>query len=113
MKIKISILAAVAAAGLFFATGCVQHRVVYVREPGVAPGGEEIVTATPPPPQVEVVGIAPGPEFVWVPGCWEWHGHWVWAGGRWAVGPHPHAHWIPGRWARRGHGHVWIHGYWR
>ena len=113
MKTKISILAAVVVSGLLFGAGCVQHRVVYVREPAVAAGGEVIVTATPPPPQVEVVGMAPGPEFVWVPGCWEWHGHWVWAGGRWAVGPHPHAHWIPGRWARRGHGHVWIHGYWR
>ncbi len=97
---------------LLLGSGCVERRVVYVREPAPA-GGETVVTEAPPPPQVEVVGIAPSPEFVWVPGCWEWRGRWFWIGGRWAVGPHPHALWMPGRWARHGHGHVWIRGYWR
>ena len=114
-KISVLVLGCVAGASLLFGAGCVQRRVVYVREPAVAPApGEEIVvTETPPPPQVEVVGLAPGPDFVWMPGCWEWRGHWVWAGGRWAIGPHPHARWIPGRWTRHGRNHVWIRGYWR
>ena len=117
MKTKTSalILGTVIAGTLAFGTGCVQRRVVYVREPAppTIEAGEETITETPPAPQVEIVGAAPGPDFVWVPGCWEWHGHWVWAGGRWAVGPHPHAHWIPGRWTRHGRDHVWIRGYWR
>ncbi len=96
-------------------SGCVERRVVYVRQPAPPPpaGGEVVVTEAPPAPQVEVVGIAPGPEFVWMPGAWEWRGRWFWVGGRWAAGPHPGALWVQGRWIRHGHGHVWVRGYWR
>ena len=96
--------------------GCVERRVVYVREPVLVPPpatDQTVITTSPPAPQVEIVGAPPGPEYVWVPGCWEWRGRWVWTGGRWAMGPHPHAAWIPGRWVRRGHDWVWIRGYWR
>jgi hypothetical protein len=125
MKMKISglMLGSALAAGLFLGAGCVERRVVYVPQPvpagtvnpaPPAPGESGVVvTADPPAPQVEVVGAAPGPEFVWMPGCWEWHGGWVWIGGRWMIGPHPHAAWVPGRWARHRHGYVWIRGYWR
>ena len=118
MKNKISVLILGGALLTSFLSGCVQRRVVYVRDPVVAPGPppamEEVVITRPPPaPQVEIVGPAPGPDHVWVPGCWEWRGAWVWVGGRWAIGPHPHAHYVPGRWNRHGHSYVWIRGYWR
>jgi hypothetical protein len=68
---------------------------------------------SPPPPQVEAVGAPPSSEFVWIPGCWQWRGNWVWVSGRWATRPHPKSIWVPGRWTYRQDGYVWIHGYWR
>ena len=69
----------------------------------------------PPPPQVEVVPAAPGPlnVWLWVPGAWEWHGRWVWAGGHWAARPHAGAVWVGGYWGWHGHRRYWVHGYWR
>jgi hypothetical protein len=77
------------------------------------PGNERIVMQTPPAPHVEVVGAPPGPEYVWMPGVWQWHEAWAWAPGRWGVRPRPNAVWISGQWTRYGHGWVWIRGYWR
>ena len=76
---------------------------VVVEEPG-----------TPPTPRYEVVTVCPGPEQVWVPGCYEWQrGGWVWIGGRWALRPHRGAVWLAPHWEHRGRGHVWIGGGWR
>jgi len=33
-----------------------------------------VVPQAPPPPQVEVVPVAPGPNYYWVPGYWYWGG---------------------------------------
>ena len=41
---------------------------------------------TPPPTPVEVVTVAPGPDYYWVPGYWGWNGGWVWIGGGWGYG---------------------------
>lgn len=72
-----------------------------------------VVEQAPPPPPVETVVVAPGPDYVWVDGEWNWQGRWVWIGGHWGYPPHPHAVWIVGRsW----HDHYgWHHerGYWR
>ena len=68
---------------------------------------------TPPAPQVEVVPVAPGPEYVWAPGYWAWNGGWVWIGGRWVVRPYPGAIWVGGHWGRLGRGYVWVRGHWR
>lgn len=44
----------------------------------------DVVTATPPPPLVEVVPARPHPWAVWVPGYWVAHPHrWIWVHGRW------------------------------
>ena len=76
---------------------------VVVEEPGV-----------PPAPRYEVVPVCPGPEQVWVPGCYEWQrGSWVWTGGRWSLRPHRGAVWAGPHWEHRGRGHVWIGGGWR
>jgi hypothetical protein len=68
-----------------------------------------------PPPQVEVVPVAPGPLDVWfwAPGEWVWRGQWVWVGGRWASRPHPGAVWVGGGWGWRGHHRVWVESHWR
>jgi hypothetical protein len=45
-----------------------------------------IVSQTPPPAQVEVVTVCPGPDYYWAPGYWGWSGGWIWIGGGWRVG---------------------------
>ncbi len=98
------------AACLPLLAGCVTREVVY-RDRPVA--GEE--APAPPPPQTEIVTVAPGPLAVWfwTPGCWEWRGHWIWAGGHWMHRPHPGAIWVGPHWGWRGHHRVWVGGGWR
>jgi len=97
--------------------GCVEREVVYRDRLVPAAPGEVVETdpGEPPPPQTEVVTVAPGPlsAWFWVPGCWEWRGHWVWYGGHWAIRPHHGAVWIHAGWVHRGHGRVWVSGHWR
>ena len=138
------------------ATGCVEHKVVYVpayqtqqvyqavpaytyqpqttyqtqpAQPGtaaaptVAPQPDAqpatssntvIVAQAPPAPQVEVVPVAPGPAYVWVPGYWSIGvgGGWVWVGGHYGIPPRPHAVWVAGHWGWHGRGYVWVGGHW-
>ena len=62
----------------------------------------------------KVIYPAPGPDYVWVGGCWTWYGdRWCWARGHWAYPPYRGAYWYGGRWDHRGGSHVWIGGYWR
>ncbi len=51
-----------------------------------------VAPSTPPPAQVEVVPVAPGPDYVWTSGYWAWRGGgWVWIGGVWTPPPpRPH-----------------------
>lgn len=86
-----------------------------INTPGTVtpPPAQVVVAQAPPPPIVETVVVAPGPDYVWVAGDWEWRNRWVWVGGHWVLPPHPHAVWVVGVW---GHGpHGWHHtpGYWR
>ena len=72
-----------------------------------------IVEQAPPPPQLEIVGIAPGPNHVWAPGYWTWRGGiWVWVGGCWKLRPAPGAVWIGPHWAHHGRGYIYVKGYW-
>ena len=120
MKKSILAKSLVLAVGLPLLAGCIVERparTVTVVQPAPPPGDQVVVEQpeNPPPPQVDIVTVAPGPLdlWYWVPGCWEWRGHWVWAGGRWAPRPHPHAVWVGGHWGHRGHGYVWVGGRWR
>ncbi len=72
-----------------------------------------VVAEAPPPPRVEVIGVAPGPGFFWVPGYWRWGpGRHVWVGGHWA--PHrPGHYWVAPHWARVGVSFHFRGGYWR
>jgi hypothetical protein len=113
---------------LLLATGCAERHTVYVQSPAPSPSaaveeivfvkvqppsGENAITEAPPAPQVEVVGAAPGRDYVWMPGVWQWHGGWVWVSGRWVIAPRLEAVWVPGHWTHRRQGWTWIHGYWR
>ena len=57
-----------------------------------------VVTVAPPPPQVEVVGLAPGPGYFWIGGYWGWRG-----------GRH---YWVDGRWEHHQNGWYRIEGHW-
>lgn len=117
MKTSTFIKCALIGTSLPLLAGCVEREVVYRDRPvAVAPG--EVVAAEPgepPPVQTEIMTAAPGPMDVWfwVPGCWEWRGHWVWYGGHWSARPHPGAVWVHAGWGHRGHGRVWVTGHWR
>ena len=76
------------------------------------------VSYGPPPPRYGVVGVAPGPGYVWTDGYWDWRGGaWVWAPGRWMRPPRRHAVWVPGYWEehheRGRRGYAFRRGYWR
>jgi len=68
----------------------------------------------PPPPRVEVIPVAPGPEFFWVYGHWTWVGHeHRWEDGHWER-HREHEYWVPHRWERDERGQWRLHeGYWR
>lgn len=103
-------LALLGAAALSLA-GCV---VVPYRGPGYAYSSEPgpVVDSQPPPPQVEVMPVAPGPGYVWIGGHWGWNlGRHVWIGGRWMLPPAGYA-WVPGYWGRHDRGWRWHGGYW-
>ena len=125
--------------GLLVSAGCAQHRSTHSSSqlasvqsgtanaplttpknspnssalPAKIPSDPSLITNPPPPAQVEVVGAPPGPDYVWIPGHWEWQGTWTWTSGKWATIPAPRAAWIPGHWSRRENGWVWVEGYWR
>ena len=78
-----------------------------------APPPASTPTATVPPPPTTVVTdavvVSPGPDYVWVNGCWAWDGfRWVWMPGHWMLPPYPGTIWIDGYWR----GGVWYRGYW-
>jgi len=77
-------------------------------------GGGYYVRVAPPPPRYAVVGVAPGPGFVWTEGFWDRRGgNWFWVQGRWARPPRARAVWVPGRWVDRGGRYRFERGHWR
>ena len=78
------------------------------------PSGAVYVRARPPAAVVEVRGVAPGPEFVWVDGYHRWDGErHVWVAGHWERRPRGNARWVPGRWRHSDRGWYWVEGHWR
>jgi hypothetical protein len=115
MKNSILIKTVLITVALPLFAGCIverqPRRVVYVQQP--APQAEVVVEdPAPPPPQNEVITVAPDPTFIWIGGNWEWRGHWVWAGGHWDR-PHPGRVWVHGGWEHRGNSRVWVAAHWR
>jgi hypothetical protein len=78
------------------------------------PPGAVYVRAAPPAYRVEVVGTAPGPEYIWIRGYHRWDGvAYVWVPGRWERPTHAHALWVDGEWHHNSHGYYWVEGHWR
>ena len=87
---------------------------VYGPGPGPAYGGEgEVVGVAPPPPQYEVIGVAPFVGAVWIGGYWGWSGgRHVWVPGRWDHG-RPGYRYVPHRWEQSGRGWHQQPGHWQ
>jgi outer membrane lipoprotein SlyB len=66
-----------------------------------------------PPPPVETVIAAPGPDYVWIAGEWEWNNAWVWRSGCWTHPPYGYTGWIRGSYWRDGRGWHHYRGHWR
>lgn len=73
-----------------------------------------VVQEAPPAEIVEVATPSPGPDCVWIKGCWTWNNKWEWKSGYWDRRPHESAVWVGGYWSEHPHG-GWVHhhGYWR
>ncbi|HEY0745971.1 MAG TPA: hypothetical protein VGD63_04675 [Steroidobacteraceae bacterium] len=83
---------------------------VVVPNQGHYAGG--VVMVAPPPPRVEVIGVAPEPGYVWVGGYWGWvGGRHEWVSGHWVEG-RPGRHWVPHAWVREGDGWRLRPGHW-
>jgi len=68
----------------------------------------------PPAPIVEARVVAPGRNYVWVPGYYRWNGYdYVWAPGNWRRPPRARAVWLPGHWAHERRGWFFVQGRWR
>lgn len=78
------------------------------------PAGAVFVESRPPAYRAEVIGVAPGPDFVWIGGYWAWGGaDYNWVPGRWIARPYSRAVWVPGRWRSHRHNWYWAEGHWR
>jgi hypothetical protein len=96
-------------AGIAVLSGALLGGCVVAPAPGYYGG---VVTVAPPAPQVEVVGVAPQPGFVWVGGYYNWvGGRYTWVGGHWDGG-HRGYHWVPHAWVRGGGGWRMQRGHW-
>ena len=79
-----------------------------------AGGGAYYVRYGPPAPRYEVMGVAPGPGYVWTNGYWDWRGsNYAWVGGRWMRPPRPRAVWVAPEWRHEGRNWRYHRGYWR
>ena len=89
--------------GLAASTSIAAHAARYVTE---------VITVAPPPAQVEVIGVAPQPGWVWQPGYYNWvGGRHVWVAGEW-VAPRPGYRWEPHVWVKEGGGWRLREGFW-
>lgn len=71
------------------------------------------VRVRPPRDRYEVVGTAPGREFVYVRGHWRWDGRaYEWVPGRWTRLQSGFRTWVAGRWHHSRYGWYWIDGHW-
>jgi hypothetical protein len=72
------------------------------------------VKAKPPVTLVEVRPVAPGTEYVWMPGYQRWNGRtYQWVPGRWGRTPHGRSQFTPAGWRRDARGWYFVEGSWR
>jgi hypothetical protein len=68
----------------------------------------------PPAPRYGVIGVAPGPGYIWTDGFYAYRGgNYAWTPGRWARPPRSRSQWVPGRWEQQGRRYRFHRGYWR
>jgi hypothetical protein len=91
MRTRRWLAASAIALGGILSAGCVvgPSQPYYVSEP---------VMVGPPPPRVEVIGVAPAPGYFWIDGYWGWNGR--------------HHEWRQGHWETRRPGHSWKSHQW-
>jgi len=76
--------------------------------------GYYYATAPPPPLRADVIGVAPGPGYVWINGYWGWRGRgYAWVPGYYARPPRAHAVWVAPRWDRDRDRYRFREGHWR
>jgi len=82
---------------------------------GLASAQEVIIRTAPPRPvHVGVVGVTPGPGYVWVEGYHAWRGGaYAWVPGRWARPPRPGVVWVAPHYRHVNGGYVFVAGRWR
>ena len=54
---------------------------------------------------------APGDDYYWVPGCYEWRTRYVWRPGYWAA-VNPNWIWVPAHYSWTPYGYVFVPGFW-
>ena len=65
--------------------------------------------AAPPAPYTAVITPCPGPDYIWVDGCWyPYDGQYVWNAGYWAKRPFRDSYWVAPRYVE----HRYYRGYW-
>jgi hypothetical protein len=78
------------------------------------PPGAVYASVAPPAAEVEVAGVAPGPDMIWIHGYHTWDGSaYHWTKGRWEARPRAGARWVDGRWVHHRRGWYWREGEWR
>jgi hypothetical protein len=71
-----------------------------------------LIQVAPPPPQVEVIGVAPYVGHIWLGGAWFWEGgRHIWHPGHWEA-PRPGHVWVPHHWEHDGQSWHFREGYW-
>jgi YXWGXW repeat-containing protein len=96
----------VAAAGLAAAIAGCAAGVAYEDSYGYA------TVAPPAYVQVDVQGVAPYPDAIWIDGYWNWSGNrWLWRRGYWGHARAGYS-WVPHRWYRDGRGWRMSAGHW-
>jgi len=73
----------------------------------------EYTTTAPPAPQVEVIGVAPSPQHIWINGYWNVNrGRHEWTRGRWERPHHGYNRWNAPRWEQKNNGWRMHRGHW-
>ncbi len=73
------------------------------------------ISIAPPGIPVYEQPVAPGPDYIWTPGYWQWDpevGDYFWVPGTWVVAPQVGYLWTPGYWAFDSGFYGWHGGYW-
>jgi hypothetical protein len=92
--------------------GWIFHPGQWVQEAPAMVETGPVITVAPPPPQVEVITVAPGPGFFWIGGYWNWvGGRHVWMGGHWEA-HRPGYFYAPGHWVQHSNGWAFASGRW-